>query len=179
MSKLIFGITGQIAAGKDTVANYIISKTNAKTFKFSQVLRDVLKRIHQESTRDNMQKLSTYLRQNFGEDILAKIIYEDIKSSNDEVIVIDGVRRYADIESLKQLDGFKLVYVDTSLENRYIRITQRMENADDKTKTFDDFKKDNEQEAESQISDLKNIADIIIDNNGSVEELYKQIDGIV
>ncbi len=179
MSKLIFGITGQIAAGKDTVANYIISKTKAKTFKFSQVLRDILKRVHQEPSRDSMQKLSTYLRQNFGEDVLAKIIYEDIKSSNDEVIVIDGVRRYADIKELKSLDGFKLVYVDTSIENRYSRIIKRGENSDDNTKTFDEFKKDNEKEAESQVLDLKDIADIIIDNNGDIEELYKQIDSIV
>lgn len=179
MSKTIFGITGQIAAGKDTVANYIIQKTNAKTFKFSQVLRDVLKRIHQETTRENMQKLSTSLRQNFGEDILAKILYEDIKISDENIIVIDGVRRYADIESLKDLEGFKLIFIDTNIENRYERIIKRNENADDATKTFEDFKKDNEQESESQILDLKNVSSIILDNNGNLEELYKQIDSLV
>ena len=125
MNKIIFGITGQIASGKDTVANYIIQKTNAKTFKFSQVLRDILKRIHQETTRDNMQKLSTSLRQDFGEDILAKILSEDIKISDENVMVIDGVRRYADIESLKDLEGFKLIYVETNMENRYERIVKR------------------------------------------------------
>ena len=179
MNKIIFGITGQIASGKDTVANYIIQKTNAKTFKFSQVLRDVLKRIHQETTRDNMQKLSTSLRKDFGEDILAKILSEDIKISDENVMVIDGVRRYADIESLKDLEGFKLIYVETNMENRYERIVKRAENADDSTKTFEDFKKDNEKEAESQILDLKKFASIIVDNNGSFEELYKQIDSVL
>ena len=179
MNKIIFGITGQIASGKDTVANYIIQKTNAKTFKFSQVLRDILKRIHQETTRDNMQKLSTSLRQDFGEDILAKILSEDIKISDENVMVIDGVRRYADIESLKDLEGFKLIYVETNMENRYERIVKRAENADDSTKTFEDFKKDNEKEAESQILDLKKFASIIVDNNGSFEELYKQIDSVL
>jgi len=179
MNKIIFGITGQIASGKDTVANYIIQKTNAKTFKFSQVLRDILKRIHQETTRDNMQKLSTSLRQDFGEDILAKILSEDIKISDENVMVIDGVRRYADIESLKDLEGFKLIYVETNMENRYERIVKRGENADDSTKTFEDFKKDNEKEAESQILDLKKFASIIVDNNGSFEELYKQIDSVL
>lgn len=179
MSQKIFGIAGQIAAGKDTVANYIIKKTNAKTFKFSQVLRDLLNRIHQEIKRENLQKISTFLRQNFGEDILANCIYEDIKNSNNEVIVIDGVRRFDDIKKLKTLENFKLIYIDTSIENRYNRIIKRSENSDDQTKTFEEFKKENEQESESQIIKLKEFADIIIENNGNLEELYQKIDKVV
>lgn len=179
MSQKIFGIAGQIAAGKDTAAAYIIKKTNAKTFKFSQVLRDILNRIDKEITRENLQKISTFLRQNFGENILAECMYNDVIKSDDEVIVIDGVRRYADIEKLRQLENFKLIYIDTNIENRYERITKRSENQDDQTKTFEEFQKENEQESESQIVKLKEFADIIIDNNGNFEELYAEIDKTV
>jgi dephospho-CoA kinase len=69
--------------------------------------------------------------------------------------------------------------MDTETEKRFERITKRGENADDAGKTFSEFKKDQEQEAELQIRVLKAGADFIIDNNGTPEALYAQIDFIL
>jgi dephospho-CoA kinase len=179
MNKIVLGITGEIASGKGTATKYLLEKYGASSHRFSTMLRDVAKRMHLEESRENLQKLSTLFRENFSDDLLSQVIFHDVDTDGGEIIVIDGVRRMPDIEYLKKLPGFKLVYVDTDMETRYERLTKRGENVDDVNKTFEEFKIDNEREAERKIKDLKQDANFVVDNNGSLEELYKQIDLII
>lgn len=179
MPKIILGLAAELAGGKGTVAKYIVEKHNGNSHRFSTMLRDVLDRLYLEQSRKNMQNLSTVIRQTFGEDALAKVMFEDVKKDEHEVVAIDGVRRPADMKYLKTLPEFKLVFIDTNLENRYERIVKRGENPDDKTKTLDQFKKDNDGEADVLIRDLKTEADFVVENNGSIENLYLQIDKII
>lgn len=179
MEKIILGITGEIASGKGTIAEYLIKEHRATSHRFSTSLRDVAKRMHLKESRENLQKISTLFRENFDDNLLSMVIYKDVEGDDNELIVIDGVRRMADIEFLKKLPGFKLVYVDADMKTRYERITKRGENSDDNTKTFEEFEKDHQREAELQIKDLKEKASVVIDNNGTFEDLYKQVDNIV
>jgi len=110
--KIILGLAGEMASGKGTIAKYATEKYNARTWRFSTMLRDVLDRLSLEQSRDNMQTLSTILRQNFGEELFARVMAEDVKKDTGEVIIIDGVRRFTDIENLKAMPGFHLVYID-------------------------------------------------------------------
>jgi len=178
MEKIIIGVAGQIASGKDTLSNYAIEKYKAKQLKFSKVLRDILQRIYKENTRENMQTLSTLLRQYFGDDLLANVIYNDIKNASEDIIIVDGVRRLPDIEMLKTL-GFKLLFIEATPEVRYERLIQRSENIDDRNKTFEEFQKESMAETEVRIADLKNVSDYVIDNNGTLDELYRKIDEII
>jgi len=177
--KIILGLTGEIASGKGTVAKYIIKKYQGSSHRFSTILRDVAKRMHLEESRENLQKISTIFRQNFHDDILSEVIANDVTNDVHKVISIDGVRRLADTAYLTKLSDFKLIYIEADIKKRYERITKRGENSDDAQKTFEEFEKDHESEAELQIKELKNHADFIVDNNGSFENLYKQIDKIV
>lgn len=179
MKKIIIGFTWEMGCGKDTATDYIFKKFGWKKFKFSQVLRDVLARIFVDPTRENLQALSTVLRENFGQDLLARIMKEDVEKSDENILLIDWVRRQDDITYLTQLPEFKLIYIETNLENRFSRISVRWENADDIGKTLEQFKREQEFEAEAQIRWLKNIADYVIDNNWSFQELYSQIDKIL
>ncbi len=177
--KIILGITGKIASGKTTVAKYIVKKYNGNSHRFSTVLRDVADRMHLEKNRKNLQKISTIFKQNFNEDILSKVIFHDVDNDKHKIIVIDGVRRLSDVAYLKKLNGFKLIYIKTDIKKSYERILTRGENSDDINKTFKDFQKDHKREAEIKIKNLKKDANIIIDNNGNLDELYSQIDEII
>lgn len=179
MNKIILGITGEIAAGKGTATKYLLERYGASSHRFSTMLRDVAKRMHLEESRENLQKLSTIFRENFSDDLLSQVIFHDVDADENEIIVIDGVRRMSDIEYLKKLPGFKLIYIDTEMEKRYERLTKRGENVDDASKTLAEFKIDNEREAERKIKDLKQDASFVVDNNGNLEELYGQIDLII
>src|SRR3989338_2015109 len=109
MNKMILGLVGEMAAGKSTVTQYLKEKYGAVTFRFSDMLRDVSKRLYLEETRGNMQLLSTVLRQNFGEDLMSKVLAKDVEKSPHPIIITEGVRRPTDITYLKELPGFHLI----------------------------------------------------------------------
>ncbi|MEI7890772.1 MAG: AAA family ATPase [bacterium] len=179
MAKLILGITGEMGSGKGTIAKHVIEHHKGNAHRFSTILRDVLDRIYVEQSRENISTISTVLRKNFGEDILAKAMYHDAENDQHDLVVVDGVRRMADISYLKELPHFKLIYMEADMQNRYERIIKRAENTDDTAKTFEDFKKDHELETEIQIKDLKNYSDYVINNDGTFPDLYEQINDII
>jgi dephospho-CoA kinase len=179
MAKIIIGLAGEMACGKGTAAKHIEEKYQASSYRFSTMLRDVLKRLYVEEKRENIQKLSTLLRQNYGEDLFAKVMAEDVNKDENEVIVIDGIRRLTDIEYLKKIPEFKFIYIDADIHTCYQRIIKRGENSDDNNKNFEEFEKEHLQESEIQIKDLQNHADFIIDNNGDFNHLDEQIDKII
>ncbi|XLQ19797.1 MAG: AAA family ATPase [Candidatus Moraniibacteriota bacterium] len=179
MTRMVLGLAGEMASGKGTVSEYLNEKCDTSQHRFSTMLRDVLDRLHLENSRDNLQNLSTMLRQTYGEDTMARVMAEDAKSDAAEIIVIDGVRRMDDIKYLKELPEFKLVYIDVDIRTRYERIIQRSENVDDQNKTFEEFEAESKNESEAQVKGLKEFADVIINNSGSVEELHKQVDDLV
>jgi dephospho-CoA kinase len=179
MAKIVIGLAGEMACGKGTVAKHIAENYKASSYRFSTMLRDVIKRLYIEEKRENIQKMSTILRQNFGENLFAKVMAEDVEKDQSEVIVVDGIRRLTDIEYLKKNPSFKFVYIDADIQKCYERIIKRGENVDDQNKTFEEFEKEHHQESESQIKELRNYADYVIDNNDDYNKLYDQINKII
>ncbi len=177
--KIIIGLVGQMASGKGTIADYMKEKHNASTYTFSQMLRDVLERIHQDITRENLQKLSTILRKSFDEDLLASVMATDVLDDKNEIIVVDGVRRFADIKYLQKIDGFVLAKIDVDQKTRFDRLVKRAQNAGDSEKTFEEFQNDEAKEADKEIPAVMTRADEKFDNNGTLENLYTQVDNLL
>jgi len=179
MAKIIIGLTGPIASGKGTVKKYIAEKYSARDCRFSTILRDILNRVDLPDSRDNLINLSTVLRKTFGEDLLAKAITKDASSLDADIVVIDGIRRMTDIGHLMGLDNFILISVDADPKIRYGRLVSRDENEGDGLKTFEDFQNDHKRETELSIPEVMSKAKEIINNNGNLDDLYKQIDNII
>ena len=177
--KIVIGLVGEMASGKTTLTDYLKKKHSGVSFRFSDSLRDILDRMFLPHSRKNMQVLSTALRQNFSEDILSKILIEAVKKSDCPFIITEGIRRPSDITYLKELDNFYVVAIKTDLRTRYERIIQRNENPDDQNKTYEQFQEENLRESEQKIKEIASVADFTIDNGGTVEELYSQIDKII
>jgi len=179
MKKTIIGLVGELASGKDVTKTYLEDHYGASCHRFSTILRDVLGRLYLPIVRENLQDLSTILRQRFGEDLLAKIIAEDVKNDPHEIIVVDGIRRDADIAYLKTLPGFILLSLEVEAKTRYERLIKRQENADDASKTYEQFIADGKKEAELEIPNVMAKANYKLDNNGPLENLYQQIEKII
>lgn len=177
--KIILGLAGEIASGKGTISKYIVKKYGGVSYRFSDPLRDILKRIHREIDRKNLHRISMALRKYFGEDIFSEVIFKDIKTDKKNVIVLDGVRRVGDIQHLKNIKGFKLIFVEADMKVRYGRLKKRKENKDDEEKNMRSFRKEHESEVERKIRKLKKTADFVVGNNGGTAELYRQIDQII
>lgn len=179
MPKIILGLAGEIASGKDTVAAYLKKKYGSETVSFSQPLRDIADRLYLPQSRENLVWLGNDLRARFGQDILAKAVGEEVKQSQKKIIVLPNVRLPQDIKFLKKLPGFYLVAINTDAKIRYARLTKRRQNTDDQTKTWAQFLKDSKLPTEIKIRGLAKKAKYKIDNNGTFIELNKQIDEII
>jgi dephospho-CoA kinase len=178
-NKIILGFTGQIACGKGTIAQYIQETYHASNYRFSSMLRDILDRFHLPHTRANLVSISEYMRNTHGEDIMAKTMAVDVEKDPNTIIVVEGIRRMADIAYLSKLPNFTLIKIEATPEKRYERIIQRGENKDDNTKTFEEFQKDHEQPTEITIPEIMSHATLSINNNGTIEDLHKQLDKLV
>lgn len=179
MAKIIIGLVGPIASGKGVTKKYLESKYGAKHCKFSTPLRDVLIRLRIDISRDNMIDLSTILRERYGQDLLAKVIASDASRLDSDIVVVDGVRRLDDIEHLSTLPHFCLVKIDTDPKIRYERMKVRNENMGDSEKSFAEFMEDHERETEATIPEVMDNAKYSLVNDGSFEDLNKQIDELV
>lgn len=179
MNKLVIGLAGQIASGKDTVADYVKLKYDGETVSFSQPLRDILNRLYLPIDRIHMSKLSKALTDTFGGDVLSKTIATEIEKSDKKIFILPNIRREADYAHLIHNPGFVLVGLNTDAKIRYERLVKRGQNEDDKTKTWEQFQKDAELSTEVTIAPLIEKSKIKLDNNGSLEDLYKQVDKLI
>ena len=180
MDKIIIGIVGQISAGKTTITKYLKEKYQAESARFSDSLRDILDRMHLPHTRINLQDISRTLRENFGQDIISKIMKKDIAQKKN-IVITEGIRRPTDTTYLKEEYGekFHIVFLETDARTRYERLTTRSENTDDQAKTWEEFEKEDSRESEQEILKISKQAEFVLNNNGSKEELYNQIDEIM
>lgn len=177
--KVILGFTGLMASGKGTVAKYLEQTYNASTYRFSTMLRDALNRFYLPHTRDNLIKISEIIRNTFGEDTMARTMANDAQNDTRSLIIIEGIRRPADIEYLSQLPNFVLVEIFADPKIRHERMVKRGENPDDTTKTFEQFMEDHKRTTEISILDVIPHATERVDNNGTMEALHKQLDALV
>jgi dephospho-CoA kinase len=179
MSKIIFGFVGELGSGKTVVCDYLKEKYGANSYRFSGPLRDVLDRVYLDQSRENMQNLSTIMREQFGQDLLAKIMAHDAEKDSGEIVTVDGVRRFPDIEHLQKLDGFYLVYVTVDSRIRYERIVARGQNPGENKISYEEFLESEKSEADRSITEVGEKADFKIINDGSLEDLYQKIEEVI
>lgn len=178
-NKLIFGFTGLMVSGKGMSTKYLEEKHGADTFRYSTILRDILDRIYVEQSRDNLIKISEGVRGIFGENTLAKAIAGDVEGAAAELVIVEGIRRLADIEYLAKLPNFVLVEIFADSKVRHERLMKRGENTDDTTKTYEQFLSDHRRSTEITIPDVVKLATEHVNNNGTTEELYATLDALV
>jgi len=185
---MIIGVVGKIAAGKTTVAKFFEERGFCRV-SCSDPLIDLL--AHNvsdyswvpelpekaEPTRDKLIEFGKYLKDRYGEDILIRLAVD--KKRNCENIVIDGVRSEGEIKAVKRLGG-KVIYVEASPETRFRRLVERKASKDKTIKSFEDFKAvDEAEERLYHTSKLKGLADYVIVNEGTLEELREKVEGII
>ena len=179
MDKIIIGLVGEAAAGKGTVAAYLADKFGAKTMAFSTPMKECVARLHIPLSRENLTTFSEMTRKAYGEDLYARVVAEDAKQSTDPFIVVDGIRRPADYQNLKELPGFHLIYVTAPVEIRWQRARLRGEKATEATMSLEDFKKEELLPTEREIKAIGQKAEFIVDNSGKIEELYASMESII
>lgn len=179
MAKQIIGLVGQQGSGKGTVAKLLGERYGAKMFRFSSILRDILDRLHIEETRENMVQLSEVVRQGFGQDVLAMAMEQDAVAAQDDLVVVDGIRRPGDLVRLEPLPNFTLVAIDVPADIRYNRVKNRGENVGEKEMTREEFEAEEKLPTEITIPSVMAKATSKIQNTGTYDELVAKIDELM
>ncbi len=185
---MIVGVVGKIAAGKTTVAKFFEEKGFCRV-SCSDPLIDLLNHSvseyswvpklpeKAEPTRDKLIEFGKHLKDRYGEDVLIRLAVD--KKRNCKNIVIDGVRSEGEINAVKRLGG-KVIYVEASPETRFKRLVERKASKDKTIKSFEDFRAmDDVEEHLYHTSELKGLADYIIVNEGTLEELRRKVEEII
>jgi len=129
-----------------------------------------------EINDENVGKIANEMRKEHGMDIWAKKTLEKIKTMNqNEKIVIDGVRNTEEIETFQKSLGqdFLLIAVKVSDKERYRRAMSR--GREDDSQDIELIKKRDKRELSWGLDKVINSADIIISNEGTIEEFEENI----
>jgi dephospho-CoA kinase len=175
MAKLIIGLAGKIGVGKETVGDMIAENDVKVRFRFSDTLYETLDRFDLEKTRENVQKLSTLMREHFDEDVLARAMVKRVRNETAELVIVDGVRRAVDVQHLRDVENFRFVYIHVDPKVRYERYVSRNKDVGDDKITYEEFLAKDDHESEKQIEALKEKADFIVENNGTYDDLAKNV----
>lgn len=179
MPKLIIGFVGQAGSGKGTAANLLREKYGAVVFTFSDILIDILNRLFLPSSRDNLVNMSITLRQEFGQNVLAKAMSKQIENSTADVIVVDGIRRLEDIDDLKLNPKFHLIEIVVDPKVRFERLKQRNQKPGEAEMTWEGFLAVGQMETEVSIAKVAEQAQIKLNNEGDMKALEEKLDELV
>ncbi len=184
--KKVIGLTGFNGSGKTTVAKIIQEKKKAKYFSLSDEIREECKKEGIEINRENLIRVGNELRKEYGGGILAKRTVEKIWKSATSEIVVDSIRTPIEVEILKGELGEKFVLIAVEAEQKARYEREKKRGREGGVKNFEEFKKHEEEESKGgmgekaqAIPDTIELADIVIKNNGSLEELNKKIGKIL
>ncbi|MFY9484627.1 MAG: AAA family ATPase [Patescibacteria group bacterium] len=177
MAKLVIGITGLHATGKDTAANYLKTKGFVHV-SLSQILRAEARRSGIGKSREDLIKFGNELRARRGAGVLAQLAIERFRSA--DKIVVTSIRSVGEVKHLRKSGRFVLVELTADPEVRLKRLRNRGRK-DEQRLTLDEMvrreKLENSNDPNAmQLHKVIAMADKVIDDNGSKKALYKTLE---
>ncbi|OGJ21482.1 hypothetical protein A3K73_00765 [Candidatus Pacearchaeota archaeon RBG_13_36_9] len=178
---MLIGITGRIAAGKETLTDFL-RKKGFVYFETSKMLAEELEKRGLEINRWNMQNLGDELREKEGPGALMKMLLK--KTEPGKNYIFDSLRNAGEAEFLgNTAKDFVLIAVDADQKLRFQRIIERGKPSD--PKTWEEFLKvdnrdffDKDNPMGQQVGRCMERADYVIVNDKEVEESMKEIEKI-
>lgn len=175
---MIIGITGSFGAGKGAVADYLTEQKHFVHFSARSFFIEEIERRGLPVNRDTMAVVANDLRAQHGPTYVMEELLKKAEASGKDA-VIESQRAKAEVLYIQQQGGIVLG-IDATPEIRFARAVKRASESDHVT-----FEKWVEQEQKEMNPDdptkqdifgaLK-LSDVIIQNDGTIEELHKKID---
>lgn len=179
---MIIGVTGNNGSGKDTFAQYLVSNKGFTHISLSDFIREETVGRGLELARHNLHDVGNEMRDKFGSGILAKLALDRMDKS--ENYVVTSIRNPNEIMELEKAGNFVLVAVDAPADVRFRRIIERNRKNEKEIISFEEFKKFEADELESQLSSSQQIKECIgmagfgVDNDCDVETFSRRIEDV-
>jgi dephospho-CoA kinase len=181
----VLAFVGAPAAGKTEAASVAV-EMGISVITMGDVIRGELRRRGLPLSDENAGRIANELRAREGMDAIAKRcipLIKGIKGREEKkaktVIVIDGIRGVAEVETFKKEFGtdFVLIRIDAPLTLRYERIKTR--GRGDDLLSIEEFEEREERENRWGMGEAMNKADKVVKNEGSLEEFKEEIKRIL
>jgi dephospho-CoA kinase len=177
---MLIGLTSRNAAGKDEVARCLVERHGFRYFSLSDVLREELVREGLPVTRENLIRKGNDLRLSQGPGVLAEKALETLREEEKAVVV--SIRNPGEVEALRRRADFLLVGVDAPVELRFSRAKAR--GRTDDAASLEDFIRQEQAELagdshQQQLDRCFRMADRVLVNEGTLEELFSKVEKIL
>jgi len=174
---MIIGLTGKIAAGKGSAVSYFV-KRGFRYITISDLIKQELVKRGMELVRENYQNLGDEVRRKEGSGAWIK----RMNLSENENVVIDGIRNPGEVLELKKHKDFFLIAIEAPQETRYRRIVDRGKEGD--KMSWDNFiLMDNREikqtdSSKMQLQECLDMADFKIENNSSIQDFNRKLEEV-
>ena len=179
---MILGITGTNGSGKGAVVDHLISKGFVH-FSVRGRLEEALYEHGIPVTRPALREHANSLRKEHGAGYFGKLILAEIAEQNIPNAVIESIRTMGEFEYLKS-QGVYVIAVDADRRIRFARIKRRASGTDNLD--FETFVEEEEREwhgtegsHDMNMMEVIARADAKVLNEGTLEELHKNIDVVL
>jgi len=125
--------------------------------------------------------LALVLKEGYGPSVIIDSLIQDMEKNGSDIIIADGIRMHGDVEPFRKKYGnnFFLIYVTADLRLRYERTKKRKEKEGEDKATFEEFLEEEGRLTEVSIHEIGRQANFKLNNNGTSEELKKQVDDMM
>lgn len=121
---LIVAITGMPGAGKSTAAK-ALEVHGFKRIVMGDVIREEIRRRGLAPDEKNTGKVMLELRKEYGPGAVAEVCLRSIKAMKEKVVIVDGLRSYAEAEVFAKHARVKLLAIHASRARRFKLLTER------------------------------------------------------
>ncbi len=180
MRPKVVGIAGHTRSGKTCAAEYLRSKYQAKVFRNSEPIGQVISNLKGAHDRKTYIDLSTALFEVFGNDMLAHHWLRNIGAApTSQLYVVEGIRYLQELETYRASADFLLLGIKSSDRNRFTRASVANDSEKDRGRSYEEFLAQKQLRNESFVDSIVSQADRIIVNDGSMAEFTSLIDSAV
>lgn len=159
-------------AGKST-ASEALEKKGWKKLVMGDIIREETRRLGLEPDEKNTGFVMRKLREQYGEEAIARLIIEQALKHKYEKVVVDGIRSLKEVNYMKRFGTLFLIAIQASPKRRFELLTSR--GRTDDPENIKEFENRDMRELSIGISEAIALADECISNeNISKEELQNK-----
>ncbi len=178
---MIIIIAGMPGSGKSRLVDEF-EKNGIPSVSLGDVVRTETQRRRLELTRENVAKVSMRLRQEFGQDAVAKLAIPKIREhlSEKDVVVVEGVRSLDEIGTFKTAfpwEDILIIAIHAPPRARFERLRSRKRHDD--PKSWEEFEERDWKELKFGLGNVIAMADYMIVNDGDRGDYEKKVKAVV
>ena len=177
----IIGVIGQNGSGKDEVLKYLRAKYGVPFLSTGEAVREIAVKEGKEPTRENLGEISQRYFHEFGQGCFVKLAADKIRQNGWAIGGITGIRSLDDVKVLNSIYGKDFILINVYVTNPEVRYNRMLIRGEGRgPHSYEQFLRQDEAEEEFyHIQSTTQYANYAISNNGTMDNLHREIDRLV